>query len=293
METFVDAGDGYRLWVETTGGEGLPPLLLVMGAGASGIAWPGELVARLARHHRVIRYDHRDTGRSTRAFHERPYAIRDLAGDAVAVLDALSIERAHVAGMSLGGYLVQLLLLDHPGRLLSAALWGTSVLGGARPDPEIRDEDLPGPDPRVLAMWEQMGQERDQEAELRWRVEHWRILNGGVLPFDTGEFEDLERRVAAHSGGWTASLAHALADRSGMERGGELARVTVPTLVIDAPEDPITPPPHAARLARAVPSARLVTIPGLGHALSRATVSPLADALIAHTRSAGAPGRTP
>ncbi|MCG3043224.1 alpha/beta fold hydrolase [Streptomyces sp. S1A] len=292
METFVEAEDGYRLWVETAGEDDLPPLLLIMGAGASGLGWPDALVSRLARHHRVIRYDHRDTGRSTRAFHERPYAVRDLAGDAVAVLDALSVDRAHVAGMSMGGYLVQLLLLDHPRRLLGAALWGTSVLGGARPDPEIPDEDLPGPDPRLLAMWEQMGQERDPEAELEWRVEHWRLLNGGVLPFDAEEFRDLERRVAAHSGTWATSYAHALADQSGMERGAELARVTVPTLVVDAPEDPVTPPPHAARLARAIPSARLVTVPGLGHALGSAAVPPLADAILAHTRSAGADGRT-
>ncbi|SFK50280.1 alpha/beta fold hydrolase [Streptomyces pini] len=292
MEAFVETGDGYRLWVETAGDDDLPPLLLIMGAGACGLGWPDALVARLARHHRVIRYDHRDTGRSTRAFHERPYAVRDLAGDAVAVLDALSVDRAHVAGMSMGGYLVQLLLLDRPERLLGAALWGTSVLGGARPDPEIRDADLPGPDPRLLAMWEQMGQERDQEAELEWRVEHWRLLNGGVLPFDAEEFRDLERRVAAHSGTWTASSAHALADQSGMERGEELARVTVPTLVVDAPEDPVAPPPHAARLARAIPSARLVTVPGLGHALGREAVPPLAEALLAHTRAAGAAGRT-
>ncbi|MGY1454074.1 alpha/beta fold hydrolase [Streptomyces sp. SS8] len=293
METFVEAGDGYRLWVETAGEDDLPPLLLIMGAGASGLGWPDALVSRLARHHRVIRYDHRDTGRSTRAFHERPYAVRDLADDAVAVLDALSVDRAYVAGMSMGGYLVQLLLLDHPRRLLGAALWGTSVLGGARPDPEIPDEDLPGPDPRLLTMWEQMGQERDQEAELEWRVEHWRLLNGGVLPFDAEEFRDLERRVAAHSGTWATSSAHALADQSGMERGAELARVTVPTLVVDAPEDPVTPPPHAARLACAIPSARLVTVPGLGHALASAAVPPLADAILAHTRSAGAGGRTP
>src|SRR4029079_6595022 len=104
-----------------------PPVLRVRGANGSGLGWPDELVARLAQHHRVVRYDHRDTGRSTRAFVERPYALRALAGDAVAVRDALGIERAHVVGMSLGGTLVQLLLLDHPERLLSATLWGTSV----------------------------------------------------------------------------------------------------------------------------------------------------------------------
>jgi pimeloyl-ACP methyl ester carboxylesterase len=88
-----------------------------------------ELVGRLAEHHRVIRYDHRDTGRSTWSFDTHPYAVRDLATDAVAVLDALGIDRAHAVGMSMGGTLVQLLLLNHPYRLRSATVFATSALG--------------------------------------------------------------------------------------------------------------------------------------------------------------------
>uniref|UniRef100_UPI003F498208 alpha/beta fold hydrolase n=1 Tax=Nonomuraea bangladeshensis TaxID=404385 RepID=UPI003F498208 len=283
-ETFVEVADGYRLWVESTGDPGRPALLLVMGANASGLGWPDELVELLSRDHFVIRYDHRDTGRSTRAFHERPYPIRALAGDAVAILDALRIARAHVVGMSLGGTLVQLLLLDHADRLASATIFGSALLGGAPTSPGISDDDLPGPDSRLLALWAELGQERDPEAELRWRVEHWRVLNGDVLPFDDQEFADLERRIAAHSGTWHSPAAHALADQSGMERGAELADTSVPTLVIDAPEDPIVPPPHATRLARAIPSATLVTVPGLGHALPRVIVPPLAAAITAHTR---------
>ncbi|MCK2220471.1 alpha/beta fold hydrolase [Actinomadura sp. ATCC 31491] len=282
-ETFVDVADGYRLWVETAGDPGRPPLLLVMGANTSGLGWPEELVELLSRDHFVVRYDHRDTGRSTHAFHERPYPVRALADDAVAVLDALRVARAHVVGMSLGGTLVQLLLLDHADRLMSATIFGSALLGGAAPDPGICDEDLPGPDPRLLALWAELGQERDPETELRWRVEHWRVLNGGVLPFDDEEFADLERRIAAHSGTWHSPAAHALADQSGMERGAELANTSVPTLVIDAPEDPVTPPPHATRLARAIPSATLVTVPGLGHALPLAIVPPLAATITAHT----------
>ena len=77
----------------------------------------------------MIAYDHRDTGRSTWAFDARPYAIRDLADDALAVLDAFGVERAHIVGMSMGGVLVQLLLADHPERLLSATVFCTAALG--------------------------------------------------------------------------------------------------------------------------------------------------------------------
>ena len=133
MERFVEVVPGVRLWVEESGRVDGSPLLLVMGANASGVTWPDEFVAALGEEHRVIRYDHRDTGRSTRAFDDQPYAITDLAEDAVAVLDALGIPRAHVAGMSMGGTLVQLLLLDHPDRLLSATNFATFANRCSRP----------------------------------------------------------------------------------------------------------------------------------------------------------------
>lgn len=173
MGRFVDTEGGYRLWARAVGSGEATPLLLVMGANASGVAWPDELVGPLAEQHRVICYDHRDTGRSTWAFTDHPYAIRDLAGDALRVLDAFGIDRAHPVGMSMGGVLVQLLLADHPERLRSATVFCTTSLGSGLAagigEPEV---DLPGPDPRLLAMWAEMGEPRDREAELAWRVEH-------------------------------------------------------------------------------------------------------------------------
>jgi pimeloyl-ACP methyl ester carboxylesterase len=279
----------YTLWAQEVGDPEASPLLLIMGANASGIAWPDALVDRLAARHRVVRYDHRDTGRSTRAYAAHPYAIRDLAGDALAVLDALGIDRAHVVGMSMGGTLVQLLLVDHPQRLRSATVFATSALGAGLADPDGTGPALPAPDPRLLAMWAEMGEERDPDDELAWRVEHWRILNGDVVPFDEDEFRALEERIAAHSGTFAASFAHALADQAGLQRDpAALAAVTVPTLVIEAPQDPVNPPPHAGHLADTIGGARLIAIPGMGHALPAAVVAPLAEAILAHTAAADA-----
>jgi pimeloyl-ACP methyl ester carboxylesterase len=275
METFIDLPSGGRLWAELRGDEDSSPLLLVMGANASGLTWPDPLVERLATHHRVIRYDHRDTGRSTWAFDEAPYAIRDLADDAVHLLDGLGVDTAHVVGMSLGGTLTQLLLLDHPDRLRSATLFCTSALG---PSP-----DLPGPDPALLELWADMMTPRDPEAELEWRVEHWRILNGGMRSFDADAFRAMEQRLIAHAGRADNAAAHAMADQSGLERGDELVDVTVPTLVIEAPQDPIFPPPHAAHLAETIGGATLARIDGMGHAIPEDVVAPLADAILAHT----------
>ena len=289
MERYVDVADGYRLWAASGGKEDGTPLLLVMGANASGMTWPDRFVDGLGARHHVIRYDHRDTGRSTWAFDERPYAIRDLAVDAIAVLDAFDIDRAHVVGMSMGGVLVQLLLLDHPDRLRSATVFCTAALGAglaAGDGPE--DVTLPGPDPRLLAMWETMGEPRDLDAELAWRVEHWRLLNGDEVDFDADEFRRLEQRIIEHAGRPENPAAHARADQGGLERGAELAGVDVPTLVIEATADPINPPPHAAHLAETINGARLVTIPGMGHALGEPVVQPLTAALLGHTAEADA-----
>jgi pimeloyl-ACP methyl ester carboxylesterase len=262
------------------------PLLLIMGAQAPGLGWPDELVDMLAARHRVIRYDHRDTGRSTWAFDQRPYPLVELAEDALAVLDGLGIERAHVVGMSLGGMLAQLLIADHPDRLLSATLIGTAALSttpyvhpdGTRTPPE----KLPGIDPRLLEMWSRPVEEHGLEAELERRVEHWRVLGGDQLPFDAEYARALERKVIEHTGHHATSTAHARADTSGMDRTEQLARTTVPTLVISAPAEPVAPPPHPQHLAQAIRGAHVVDIPGMGHALPREVHAPLATAILNH-----------
>lgn len=291
VEHLIRLDDRTVLWAEERGNPSAPALLLVMGANASGLTWPDALVDRLAQRHRVVRYDHRDTGRSSRVFAERPYAIRDLADDAVAVLDALDVDRAHVVGMSMGGVLVQLLLLDHPDRLLSATVLATAGLGVGLAAPGGGPAELPGPSPVLLEYWASMGEDRDREAELAWRVEHWRLLAGDVLPFDPGGFRALEEAVMAHSGEVRGPVAHALADQSGLDRGPELAGNRVPTLVVEAPEDPINPPPHAANLVATIGAARLVTIPGMGHALPPQVHGPLAAAIEAHTAAVDDLGR--
>jgi pimeloyl-ACP methyl ester carboxylesterase len=278
-ERFIEVADHYHVWAQAIGPADTTPVLLIMGANSSAVAWPDDFVARLAERHRVIRYDHRDTGRSTWAFTQRPYAIRDLAADAVGVLDAFDIERAHVVGMSMGGLLVQLLLIDHPQRMRSATLFCTTALatgGGSHAT------ELPEPDPRLVAMWEHMGEPRNREAELDWRVEHWRLLNGDQLDFDPETFRRWEQRAIDHAGRHESPTAHALADQSGLERGDQLANVDIPTLVIEAPADPINPPPHAARLADAIKDADVVTIPNMGHALNPAILRPLADTVLRH-----------
>ncbi|MFI1908033.1 alpha/beta fold hydrolase [Streptomyces microflavus] len=286
MERFVDVAPGTRLWVEESGAPDAPALLLVMGAQASGLGWPDELVEPLAARFRVIRYDHRDTGRSTWTFDEQPYPLTALAGDAVRVLDALGVERAHLVGMSLGGMLVQLIVADRPERVLSATLIGTGALSSVpyeHPDgTRTPAEELPGVSPGLLEMWARPVEDRGPEAELERRVEHWRVLGGDRIPFDAAYARDQESRIIAHTGHHHAGTAHARADASGMDRTEALARTRVPTLVVSAPAEPVYPPPHAHHIAQAVHGARLVAIAGMGHALPREVHAPLAAAILDH-----------
>lgn len=290
MQQFIDAAPGIRLWTEQRGPVDAPALLLVMGAQATGVGWPEPLVDALAAHHRVIRYDHRDTGRSTWSFEEQPYRIADLATDVIAVLDGLGIGRAHLVGMSLGGMLAQMVLADHPDRCLSATLIGTSALSTTpytRPDGRtVPAGELPGIAPEVLELWSRPVEDQGPAAEVERRIEHWRVLAGDQLPFDAEHFRALEHRVIAHTGHHRTSTAHGRAEHDGMLRTEQLATNEVPSLVICAPTEPVFPPPHPQHIAQCVRGARLVEIPGMGHALPPAVQGPLATAILAHTGAA-------
>ena len=308
---FVHPAPGVTLWAHMVPGPATDPVLLVADAGASLALWPQPLISALAAHHPVLCYDHRDTGRSrtsaaadpghagataaadpdpgrprtTAAVDadpdlgpERPaYGVATLAADALAVLDAYEVARAHVLGWGMGGLVAQLLLLDHPTRLASATLVAT------RPLRAPGTPALPGPPTALRRLWAELDDPRDREGELAWRVAHDRLLHGAALPFDAAAFRARHERAMAHAGTEEPVTAHThLAVPS---RGAELAAVTVPTLVVEAPADPVHPPPAAAALAAALGRARLVGIPGLGHVAGDRTAQRLAEIVVDHTMS--------
>lgn len=158
-EKFIASGK-FRLWTERSGNLSSPAVLLIMGTSAQGIGWPDELVGTLvAGDRQVIRFDHRDTGRSTCVdFDTQPYALADMAADALAVLDGHGVDVAHIVGASLGGAIAQWIGVHRPERGLSVTAIMTGPLGhnagpawacvrtGQEPDPD----DLPAPSPRFL-----------------------------------------------------------------------------------------------------------------------------------------------
>jgi pimeloyl-ACP methyl ester carboxylesterase len=276
-ETFVASGE-LRLWAERLGRPGDPAVLLIMGTSAQGIGWPDELAEVLvAGGRQVIRYDHRDTGRSSCVdFDARPYALADMAADAIAVLDGFGITAAHIVGASLGGVIGQWIALHRPERVLTLTVimsgpighsagpaWARALAGQA-PDPD----DLPPPSPRFLRHLAERSAmpQTTREQRITAGLETWRVLNGGALPFD----EPAARRfVETSHDRATDSSAAVNHDRAGRamtpDRLAPLSTITAPTLVVHGTEDPLRPLPHGQAVAAQIPHARLEIIPGMGH----------------------------
>jgi pimeloyl-ACP methyl ester carboxylesterase len=276
-EKFVASGD-LRLWTERSGNHGDPAVLLIMGTSAQGIGWPDELVDVLvAGGRQVIRFDHRDTGRSACVdFAARPYALADMAADAVAVLDGHDIGAAHMAGASLGGAIAQWLAVHRPERVLSLTAIMTGPMGHnagpawaralAAKDPD--PGDLPPPAPQFLRHLAERAAlpQTTREQRVAAAVETWRVLNGDALPFD----EPAARRFVEASFGRAADFAAAANhDHAGRQmtpdRLAPLSKITAPTLVIHGTADPLRPLPHGQALAAQITQAKLEAVPGMGH----------------------------
>ncbi|MEV6705258.1 alpha/beta fold hydrolase [Micromonospora wenchangensis] len=267
-----------RLWTERFGHPDDPTVLLVMGTSTQGIGWPDELVEALVDSGRqVIRFDHRDTGRSDSVdFTAHPYALADLATDAVAVLDAHGVAAAHVVGTSLGAAIGQSLAVHRPARVRTLTAMASSPMGN-NPGPAwaralagqpAAAGELPPPTARFLDHL--MDAARAPRTTAQQRVDAdvrtWRVLNGDVLPFD----EPAARRFVEHchdrAGNLAAAANHDLAGRRwDDDRRASPSGIAAATLVLHGSDDPLFPPAHGEALAAQIPTARLEIVPGMGH----------------------------
>jgi pimeloyl-ACP methyl ester carboxylesterase len=269
-----------QLYTESFGNASDTPILLIMGAMASGVWWPEEFCRQLAGRGRyVIRYDHRDTGRSTSYEPGRcAYTLEDLSGDAISILDAYQIRRAHLAGMSLGGMIAQLLALKVPDRVFSLTLIASGPL--AETDPA-----MPSIDPRVLAHHARAGDVdwSDREAVADYQVGGWRLLSGPGHAFDEAAIRELSNADFDRTPNLLTAMNHAFL--GGGERWfGRLEEIQAATLVIHGTEDPVLPYAHGVALGKAVPLGTLLTLKGTGHELHRDDWPTMLDAIERHTQ---------
>nr|WP_308128935.1 alpha/beta fold hydrolase [Actinoplanes polyasparticus] len=274
VATFVTAGP-LRLWTERIGDLACPAVLLIAGASAQGYTMPDALVARLVdRGAQVIRYDHRDTGRSSTVDYDQdPYGLTELAGDAVAVLDAYGVESAHIVGGSMGGMIAQWLGLHEPARVRSLTLLSTSPVGI---DPA--SSPLPPPAPHFL-------RHEAGPPGVESDVVLFRLMNGDVRPFDEPATRAMLERCWARAADPSAAANHGrVAQRMTPDLQVPLSTITAPTLVVHGDQDPIYSPAHGEALAAAIPGARFELVPGMGHVyLSPGLPELLADLVPVHT----------
>jgi len=270
--------DGVEICTEAFGDPGDQALLLVAGLGSSMLWWDEDLCRMLADGGRfVIRYDHRDTGRSTGYEPGRPgYTGGDLVADAAGVLDAYEIPAAHIVGVSAGGALAQLLALDHPQRVVSLVLISTSL---ALPG----DRALPPPTEEFKRFVSTTRVDRpDRESVIEYLVEYSRVLAGGLRPFDETRIRDLVRLEAHRANDLAARQNHDFISDDGRRRPA-LSSIAAPALVIHGTADPMFPVAHAEALAQAIPGAALLRLEGAGHGVDRADWGTVAAAILDHT----------
>jgi pimeloyl-ACP methyl ester carboxylesterase len=272
------------------------PLLLIMGIGAQRIFWDDRLCERLAeRGFRVIRFDHRDIGESSRLDHlpappplptlarrvanlpiAAPYTLSDMARDAIGLLDHLGIERAHVTGVSMGGMIAQHLAIEHAPRILSM----TSIMStpGSRRfffltrPAALRTLLTPIP--------------REIEAAAEHVVRLFTVIGGPGFPPDADALRAIGRLAFTRGASPRGFMRHLAAICASGNRTRALGAVRIPSLVLHGAADPLIVAAAGRATARAIPDARLHIIPGMGHHMPPGTWDTIISALCANAARA-------
>jgi pimeloyl-ACP methyl ester carboxylesterase len=285
--------NGIEIAYETIGDPSAPPLLLVMGLGMQLIHWEPELCERLAeRGFWVIRFDNRDSGHSTTIRApvpnlmrlmagmkvDAPYLLDDMADDAFGLLDHLDVQAAHLVGASMGGMIAQAMAIRRPERVrsLTSIMSTTGERRAGRPK---------------LRAWSLLMRRapRDRDAYVEYFVRTFKVIGSrGYAPE-----EDRLRELAAatyerahNPAGVGRQLAAILASGDRTER---LRELRVPTTVIHGTGDPLVPFRGGRATAAAIPGARLIAIPGMGHDLPRQVWPQVIDAIAETASRAAAP----
>ncbi len=289
-EHLVGVGRGIELCYRADGDPADPAMLLIAGLGQQLIVWPAAFVeALVAEGYRVVRFDNRDVGRSSRAtapapgqwqlvrrrFSSSQYTLTELAADAEGLLDGLEIPAAHVVGMSMGGMIGQTLAARSPKRVLTLTSMMSST--GAR---RIGRTALS----TQALMLRRPPRSRGRAADRLVAI--MRHIGSRGFPFDESLVREVALEAWDRSGGANPAgvLRQVAAIYKSGDRTDECRRITAPTLVIHGDRDLMVHPSGGRATAAAIPGARLETIAGLGHDLPADACSQLVAAIVAHAR---------
>jgi pimeloyl-ACP methyl ester carboxylesterase len=284
-------GEGVEIFYEDLGDPADSPVLLIMGVGAQLPMWPDGFCAQLLKQgYRVIRFDHRDTGLSTKMQGHRakgsvyprvlrylvgrrspvPYTLIDLAEDVRGLLDHLGMERAHVVGASMGGMIAQVLAGRHPHRVLSLGLIMTS---NGRPLASI-------PKWRVIKLaFDAPARDAPVEDKLAIEVRNISVINGPNFLPPPNQLRRRVEELTARSDYPQGMLRQfdAILGTGNLTR--YTRRITAPTVVIHGSEDPMVRPRNGRNVARVIERATYVVVDGMGHDLPEPVWRPVVEAL--------------
>jgi pimeloyl-ACP methyl ester carboxylesterase len=282
--------NGVEIVYDTFGDPSAAPMLLIQGLAQQMIDWHETFCRRLAaKGYWVIRFDNRDVGLSTKfdearvpnpvkliqATHpdeiEVPYTLLDMAQDTVGLLDALTIEAAHIVGASMGGMIGQTIAIHYPNRIRTL----TSIMSSYRP------EAVPDPDALSVLTTRPPA---DRSGFIEFSVKAWRILQGPSFPIDEAYIhEQAGRNFDRIYYPWGAGRQFAAIWASG-SREEALKKVEVPTLVIHGDVDPLVPVEGGRGTAAAIPGAELLIIEGMGHSFPAEVVPRILEAIAKHAK---------
>jgi pimeloyl-ACP methyl ester carboxylesterase len=285
--------NGIQVEYDTFGRSSHPALLLIIGLGCQLIHWQDEFCQQIADNgFYVIRYDNRDSGLLTKfeglgseEIMERvmalfagqkvsvPYEIEDMSSDAVGLLNEMNIEKAHICGMSMGGFIAQTFAVNNPSRAISLTSIYSHCGKGSKflPSQEAM-EALMKPVPE------------DRDGAIEYTVDFWRLVYGSGLPFD----EEFHKRIAAQA--FDRSFCPEGAGRQYLaimvqkDRTDELGKLKIPSLVIHGDDDPLVPLAGGKATSEAIPGAELMVVKGMGHVIPNLNAywGDIKDAIIRH-----------
>ena len=275
-ERIVTAGE-IEICTESFGQKGHPAIVLIMGATAYMVWWDRDFCELLAsRGFLVVRYDHRDVGKSTTYEPgEPPYSTLDLADDILKVMDAFQLRQAHLVGMSLGGMLSQLVAIVHPERVQTITLISSSVWDDK--------PELPAIDPKVLDYHASAANLNwnDKNEVLEYMVGGWRILNGSRHPFDQERVTALAKTEIARATSLLSMFNHSRL-QGGEQFYGKSGQIKAPALIIHGTEDCVLPFAHALEMQKTIPGSKLMAIEGAGHEIHSMDWDSIVDAISDH-----------